>query len=208
MKQRHFGHKLCVSARFGSGALLGLAVLVALSIASAAWGQSKTTAYVRIVTSHGPIAGAAKDPGHQGWIPCREASEPSVSEITATNDAMATSSATRKAAAPGVRGTAAGEPASRDMATGQASGKRRWAPLRIVKEIDASSPKLSQLMTAGEVIPEVDLELYRDEGGRMVPSAKYKMSNAIVSGVQRMTGAGDRPLESVTFTFQKIEISR
>jgi type VI secretion system Hcp family effector len=93
------------------------------------------------------------------------------------------------------------------MASRQPSGKRRWVPLRIVKEIDESSPKLSQLMTAAENIPEVDLETYRNEGGRMVPSAKYKLTNAIVSGIQKMGSAGDRPLESIAFTFQKIEIT-
>lgn len=187
-----------------AGAVLAAACALFSGSANA---QAQTTAYIRIVTTHGPISGAAKDPGHEGWIPCREASMPSVSEITATNTALAGSSLTKKTTSPAARGTVAGESAPRDMATGQASGRRRWEPLRIMKEVDASSPKLFELARSGESIPEVDVELLRNEGGKLVPAAKYKLTDAIISSVQKMGGSEERPMESVTFTFQKIEIS-
>jgi type VI secretion system (T6SS) effector Hcp len=187
-----------------AGALLAGACVLFCGAANA---QAQTTAYVQIVTSHGAIAGAAKDPGHEGWIPCREASTPSVSEITATNAAMAASAPAKKEAMPAARGTAVAASAPRDMATGQASGKRGWEPVRIMKEVDASSPKLFQLAASGEKIPEVDIALYHSESGKMVPAATYKLTDAIISSVQKMSSGGDRPMESVTFTFQKIEIT-
>ena len=203
-----------------AGALFAAACVLFCGTANA---QAQTTAYVQIVTSHGPIAGAAKDPGHEGWIPCREASVPSVSEITATNQAMTASSpAPRDAASGQATGKRMHEPvtlskeavaaqpggsAPRDVATGHATGKRQWEPVTIMKETDASSPKLFQLAASGEKIPEVDIALYHSEGGKMVPAATYKLTDAIISSVQKMSSGGDRPMESVTFTFQKIEIT-
>ena len=175
-----------------AGVLFAGACVLSCGVAKA---QSQATAYIRIVTPRGPVAGAATDPSHEGWIPCREASMPSVSEITASNKAMEPSSRAMKGVSP--------EP--RDAATGMASGKRRWAPLRITKEVDSSSPRLFELAKAGENIPEVDVELIHNEGGRMVPAAKYKLTNAMVTAVQRM-GGGERPTESVTIAFQKIEL--
>ncbi|HEV2490931.1 MAG TPA: type VI secretion system tube protein Hcp [Candidatus Acidoferrales bacterium] len=201
------------------------AILVAAGLftCGTANAQTQTTAYVRIVTSHGPVAGEATDPGHQGWIACREASMPSVSEITATNQAVAASSPTPRDAASGqATGKRMHEPvtiskeavaaqpggsAPRDAATGQASGKRRWEPIKIMKEVDKASPILFRLASSGEMLPEVDIALYHDEGGKMVPAATYKLTDVVVSSVQKMSSGGDRPMESVSFTYQKIEIT-
>jgi type VI protein secretion system component Hcp len=212
------------------GITSALAALAVFSFPTVSNAQSQTTAYVRIVTSHGPVAGEATDPAHQGWIACREASTPSVSEITATNQAMAASSTAPRDAASGQASgkrmhgpgapvkeagaaqssavaTQPGGSAPRDVATGQATGKRRWEPVKIMKEVDKASPILFQLASSGELLPEVDIALYHNEGGKMVPAATYKLTEVMVSSVQKMSSGGDRPMESVTFTYRKIEMT-
>jgi type VI secretion system secreted protein Hcp len=46
----------------------------------------------------------------------------------------------------------------RDPATGQASGKRQWKPIAIVKRWSASSPQFLQALATNEVLSTVDLE--------------------------------------------------
>jgi type VI protein secretion system component Hcp len=218
-----------------ASALAALAVLSFSMVANAqsdsmsqSQPKSQVSVFIRVVTSHGEIAGDATDPAHQGWIACREASMPSVSEITATNQSLDASQshdvAAGQASGKRMHGPGApvkeagsaqssavaaqpGDPAPRDTATGQASGKRRWEPVTIMKVTDKATPILYRLAASGESIPEVDIALYRDEGGKMVPSGTYKLTNAMISSVQKMSSGEERPMESITFTYQKIEMT-
>ena len=153
----------------------------------------------------------------------REASAPSVSEhaIVSPRD-PASGLPTGKAAMPA--GSGAGKSASdswsaraskeaigsqssgagagkvtapRDMATGMASGKRMHKPFTITKEIDKASPMLAQACASGEHLAEVDVQL--SSGG------KYTLTDVMVSSVQKSSG-GDRPMETISFTYQKIEM--
>ena len=87
--------------------------------------------------------------------------------------------------------------APRDMATGMASGKRMHKPFTITKEIDKASPMLAQAAASGEHLAEVDVQLA--SGG------KYTLTDVMVSSVQKSSG-GDRPMETISFTYQKIEM--
>ena len=49
--------------------------------------------------------------------------------------------------------------APRDLATGQASGKRAYQPLTIVKAVGASSPQFFQALLTNEVLKKVVIEL-------------------------------------------------
>jgi type VI secretion system secreted protein Hcp len=143
--------------------------------------------YLRIVTQQGTIEGSANDAAHKNWVSVstvvsadldrdvqadREASNPSVSELTA-----------------------------RDQATGMASGKRQHTPFVIRKEIDKASPLLAQACATGKHIPEIDFDL--TTGGNVT---HYKLSDVVVTGDER--SAGQVPTESISFTYQKIEMTR
>jgi len=207
------------------GIASALAALAVLSFSMAANAQSdsmakpevrsQTTAYMRIVSSHGEIMGESKDPAHTGWIECREASMPSVSEITASNQEMASpNGAPRDAATGQASGKRMHEPVSASKSTigsgtsGAGSGKASMGTFTVKKEVDKSSPILFKLASSGELIREVDIETFRSEAGRMSPAGGYKMTDVMVKSVENMSSvAGERPMESITFTYQKIEMT-
>lgn len=108
----------------------------------------------------------------------------------------------------------------RDIATGQASGKRQHGPITITKEWGPSSPQLFQALTTNEVLKKVLFEFYQTtpEG---VEEIYYKitLTNATVSRIRFTTGKGEsantaktqasydtHELEEVAFTYQKIQV--
>ena len=191
-------HAMAASLAFG------LFVLVA---AAGAAGE-QNAGYLRIVTSHGAIAGSSTDPAHQGWIPLREASAPSVSEITATNATIESheSQPARPSTKTAASGSASRATSPRDAASGLPSGKRMHKPFTIVKEVDASSPALQKLAASGEAIPEVWI-VVRSTDNKQGAEQQFKLTDAIISSVQRSSG-GDRPMESISFSYEKIELVR
>jgi type VI secretion system Hcp family effector len=91
----------------------------------------------------------------------------------------------------------------RENMSGMATGKRMHKPFVITKELDKSSPMLAKLMSSGTPIPEVDVELAQGRSGAGMK--RYVLKEVMVSSIQR-AGGGDRPMESVSFNYQKIEM--
>ncbi|MEO7239402.1 MAG: type VI secretion system tube protein TssD [Gemmatimonadales bacterium] len=92
----------------------------------------------------------------------------------------------------------------RDMASGQASGKRQHGPIVFTKMVGAASPQIFQALTSNEVLKSVVINLPGGEGGYTI-----KLSNATVSGIKQYTEGLSGPptvLEDVSFTFQRIEV--
>lgn len=105
--------------------------------------------------------------------------------------------------------------APRDVATGQASGKRQWQPIRITKEWGASSPLLLNALTTNEVLSQVVFEFWRaDPTGKEQLHYRITLQNAFVSSISASydrTGPTTAPfagheLEDVEFTFQSISV--
>ena len=105
--------------------------------------------------------------------------------------------------------------APRDAATGQASGKRQWQPIRITKEWGAASPQLLTALATNEVLPTVAFEFWRtDKSGKEELHYKITLQNATISTIGAFfdrtgpTGApfGGHELEDVEFTFQSITV--
>jgi len=104
--------------------------------------------------------------------------------------------------------------APRDVATGQASGRRQWQPIRLTKEWDAASPQLLAALTTNEVLPTVVFEFYRsDPTGKLALHYRISLKNATVAAMDSqldLTGpasGGTRPeLEVVELTFQSITV--
>jgi type VI secretion system secreted protein Hcp len=100
----------------------------------------------------------------------------------------------------------------RDPASGQATGKRQHKPIVITKLWGASSPQLYQAMVNNEVLAEVNIDFYEPSfrgDGRIVLGHSIKLSNANITEISYNTedagSNGLRQLETVSFTFQKIE---
>lgn len=165
-------------------------------------------AYIRIVG----IDGGSKDPAHKNWSTIssvvagdlngdaqadREASSPSVSEL-----AVRKAGGTQEKANIGSQTSGAGAgkvaAAPRDAASGMASGKRMHKPFTITKEIDVASPKLAEACASGKHFQEVDVDM---------GSAHYKLEDVVISSDTKSSG-GDRPMETLTFTYQKIEMTQ
>jgi type VI secretion system secreted protein Hcp len=108
----------------------------------------------------------------------------------------------------------------RDIASGQASGKRQHGPITITKEWGASTPQLFQALTTNEVLTKVLFEFFHTtpDGAEEV-YYKVTLTNATVATVEYLTGVGEsagtaktqsdydtHELEKVSFTYQRIEV--
>ena len=105
--------------------------------------------------------------------------------------------------------------APRDAASGMASGKRQWQPIRLTKQWGAASPQLLQALTTNEQLPSVVFEFYHpDPAGKQALHYRVTLQNAFVSGISSsldLTLAAGSPvagreLEDVELTFQSIKV--
>lgn len=106
----------------------------------------------------------------------------------------------------------------RDIATGQATGRRIHKPFVITKELDKSSPLLYRLLTTNEEITEWELQFWqpniRTATGAGTEQQHYtvRLTNARVTDIQFAMPNNKNPdlvkyseYEEVAFTYQKIE---
>jgi type VI secretion system secreted protein Hcp len=109
----------------------------------------------------------------------------------------------------------------RDVATGQASGKRQHGPILITKEWGASSPQFFQALVTNEVLKSVLFEFFHTTpDGLEEVYHTVKLTNATISSIRYMTGSDGESsnsskhsgaydtheLEEVGFTYQRIEL--
>jgi type VI secretion system secreted protein Hcp len=103
----------------------------------------------------------------------------------------------------------------RDLATGQASGKRQHKPVLFTKEWGAASPQLYTALVTNEVLKQVVFQFVRtNPDGQEAIFHTITLTNASVSNIKSyidLTDAsGDpfdgRTLEDVTLVYQKIAI--
>lgn len=105
--------------------------------------------------------------------------------------------------------------APRDIATGQASGKRQHRPIKVTKEWGASSPQLFGAVTTNEVIKTVVFEFYKtNANGEEYMFHKVTLTDAAIAGQRKFTGLSAKheatndtmELEEISFTYRKIEV--
>lgn len=100
-----------------------------------------------------------------------------------------------------------------DSGSGQATGKRRYQPLMIVKEWGAASPQIMQALATNETLTEVSIFLQKQiRPGVFGLVFQVRLENALVARFHQCVGDPSseteglpRILEEVAFTFQKIE---
>jgi type VI secretion system secreted protein Hcp len=96
-----------------------------------------------------------------------------------------------------------------DPTSGQASGKRQHKPFTITKEIDKSSPLLFKALVDGEVIPSLELKLFRPNPSGDGTTQNYytiELQNVRVSSITKpLNPEPSHPVEEISFVFQKIK---
>ena len=100
----------------------------------------------------------------------------------------------------------------RDVATGQASGKRRHSPITFTKQWGAASPQLFQAAVTNELLKTVLFEFLRtNQDGQEQVFQTVKLTSATISDLKRTldehTPEGARGIDQVALVFQKIEIT-
>lgn len=104
----------------------------------------------------------------------------------------------------------------RDLATGQATGKRQHRPIRIIKPWGASSTQFFTALVTNEVLSNVTIDFFSISvtTGQMVLDHTVKLTNATVTSITHHSDNGvleeklgkTPPYESIELTFQQIEI--
>lgn len=103
----------------------------------------------------------------------------------------------------------------RDLATGQASGKRQHKPVLFTKEWGAASPQLYNALVTNEVLKQVVFQFVKTNAkGEEAVFHTVTLTNASVASIRSYIDLTDtsgdpfdgRTLEDVTLTFQKIVI--
>lgn len=74
----------------------------------------------------------------------------------------------------------------------------------VSKPMDACSPKIFREACVGKA-KKVDIHLLRTTEGNFETYMEYVLHNTLISGYSVSSG-GDRPMESITFNFTKIEM--
>jgi type VI secretion system secreted protein Hcp len=88
--------------------------------------------------------------------------------------------------------------------TGVSTGKATVSDFSIMKTSDSSSPVLFQKCCDGSVIPTGVVTLQRQVQAAATPYLVYNFQNVYVTSIQwsGSGGAGDSPMESVSFCFE------
>jgi type VI secretion system secreted protein Hcp len=101
----------------------------------------------------------------------------------------------------------------RDVATGQASGKRQHEPISIVKQVDTGSPSLYGALTKGEKHPKLKVHFaWLTPQGTKQPYFTLTLMNAALIGVERKPprhpiSRNTHELEEIKLAFDKIEMT-
>jgi type VI secretion system Hcp family effector len=136
--------------------------------------------YMRVMTTRGQVAGESTDPKFNGWIPLRQTTMPSTSQMSAMAE---------EAAAPGA-----------------ADAKSVHPPIVIVKDRDNSSLVLLAAYSNHQHFPEIDIVVmkYGDQ-----PTARYKLTDATVISLRASGAEGTQePVEQLRIAYAKIEVQQ
>jgi len=143
-------------------------------------GEDEVKIYMKVVgTKSGPIEGSSTDKGHEGTIEI----------LSYSHDVKS----------------------PRDAASGLPTGKRQHSPITITKEIDKATPLLFNVLATNENLPTVTLDFYRKNPTDTTVWEHYftvKMTNSNIASEGQHPSDSEHanpPLESVSFTYQKIE---
>jgi len=104
-----------------------------------------------------------------------------------------------------VHGFEFGVAASSAIGSGQATGRRQYKHLVVVKRLDSSTTSLMSALATNDEIKELTLAL-RKSGGAQEDFFTIKLSAARVVGVDLVADAQGETTERVSFAFTKIDV--
>jgi type VI secretion system Hcp family effector len=96
---------------------------------------------------------------------------------------------------------------ARGAGGGRAAMRRINDPVVIVKALDETSSFFVNAAASGETFTYIMFEFKRTVGTSTEVFQTVKLTNATISSVREINGNGGRPMQEVSFTFQKIEYS-
>jgi type VI secretion system Hcp family effector len=96
---------------------------------------------------------------------------------------------------------------ARGVASGRAAMRRTNDAVTIVKAIDDTSSFFVKAAASGETFTSVGFEFKRTVGTTTEVFQTVTLTNATISAVREINGDGNRLMQEVSFTFQKIEYS-
>jgi type VI protein secretion system component Hcp len=164
--------------------IMKLRIAVPILIASTCFlvggtARAQSGGYMRMLTSHGQVAGESTDPKYNAWIVVRSATMPSAAEMAAMADELS--------------------------AAGNSGGEKAvHKPIVIVKERDRSSLALLGAFTSHQHFPEIDIVMVSLSGK---PVAQYKLTDAMVVSDRAgdTDGGTHEAYEQVRISYAKIE---
>ncbi len=89
----------------------------------------------------------------------------------------------------------------------RSSGQRRYAPIRIRKAVDKSTPYIYKALTGAETLASVELAFPSRSGGGMVGTYTITLTNAKITSVTATMSEAGEPVEDISFTFESIRWS-
>ncbi|OFX14193.1 MAG: type VI secretion effector protein (Hcp) [Alphaproteobacteria bacterium RIFOXYD12_FULL_60_8] len=88
--------------------------------------------------------------------------------------------------------------------TVRTSGKPNIMEMTITKYMDGASPKLYDYLLRGADIGQVIITTGRNDSGAVLPFMIYTMDEVLVSSISSSGGGGDKPVETLTLNFTRI----
>ena len=81
----------------------------------------------------------------------------------------------------------------RDLASGQAPGKRQFKPIVVTHELDAASPQFVSACAQNEVLDKVVIDFFKtDRTGKQSNFYRVTLTNAFVSAIKQYSSGPDR----------------
>jgi type VI secretion system secreted protein Hcp len=90
---------------------------------------------------------------------------------------------------------------------GAASGEPEVSPVRILKAVDAASPKIREAALMGTHIPEVTIEFTRAGGDSRFKYLEIKLKEVLVTEVSMTTQVSDVSQELVALDYGSVEMT-
>jgi len=102
----------------------------------------------------------------------------------------------------------ASSPASLGSGGASSQGKVDFSDFHFTKYVDKSSPVLLFDLASGKHIPEALFDVVQSGGQSQQPFLQYKFDDLLLTSYNASgSGGGDRPLESLSFAFRKVEMT-
>lgn len=87
-----------------------------------------------------------------------------------------------------------------------AAGRATFGDIVVVKEVDASTPKLIQAVATGQHYPDVELHLSKQTADGSTVYMAWELKNVRVTSYQVDGSGSDRPTEQVSLNFEEIKM--